>query len=468
MKPAYPSTLGLLMALWFTVPTAQAQAGPNQPCLGPECLICPALSDPQQYAEGGMKIMRFMAPGRGSWLFRSDVDLTTDFGMPAHMEPELARLISTFNRQGTEVAIVIQPTRGLMHRDKVRPDFAYGFDYAEGVANLRHFLTQLRNAGAIVPDVMNLVENPPQEEYFFRRDTHWTPAGAKATAQLVAQEVRRQPVYAGLTKSTYRTEPSVIIPKDGAHNMAFSRLCGNDFGYQYVQNFQTVPEVDEVSALFDDIPEPEVTLVGTSNSAARDEDTKQYNFDGYLKEYLSVNLMNFSLQGGGQDGALMEFLLSPSYSPSTPPKLIIWELPANYKLASEVMYRQLVPAAEGGCAARTTVLSGRAERSGYRENDRIEVLSNSGAQRQALTGADGVLDIKMSDRDLRNFYVIVYYDNGSRDKVWIRRPGIVSGGQYYLELSKAAEFRNANLLSVFIEPTQASDKPIDLEVSLCR
>lgn len=467
MKIAYLSTMCLVLALHLYTPQIHAAPTP-QACTSPECLHCPALSDPKQYETGSMKIMRYIAPGTGTWLFRSDVDLTNNFGIPTAMEPELARLISTFARYGTEVAMVVQPTRGLMHRNKVRPELAYGFDYEIASGRLRHLLNQMRNAGAIVPDVMQLLEKTDGESYFFRRDTHWTPSGAKATARLTADEIMSHPVYAKLARTSYRTEPSVIIPKDGAHNMTLSRLCGNDFGYQYVQNFQTVPEVDDVSALFGDLEEPEVVLIGTSNSAARDEDTKQYNFDGYLKEYLSTNLINFALPGAGEAGAMVEYLHSSSYSPDNAPKLLIWELPANYQLGSAKMYRQLIPAVEGGCSARTEVLAGKAERASYSEGDRIEVLSNMGSQRQSLMGADGVLDIKISDRDLRNFYVIIYYDNGSRDKVWIRRPGIVTGGQYYLELSQAPEFLDANLMSVFIEPTQASDNPIDLEVSLCR
>lgn len=467
MKIANLSIMGLLLTMSLHIPPAKA-ALPHQACTSPECLHCPALSDPKQYEAGSMKIMRYIAPGTGSWLFRSDVDLTNDFGVPTAMEPELARLISTFANYGTEVVMVVQPTRGLMHRDKIRPEFAYGFDYEIASGNLRHLLSQMRNAGAIVPDVMQLLDNTDGEDYFFRRDTHWTPSGAEATARLTADEIMRHPVYAGLTRTSYRTEPSVIIPKDGAHNMTLDHLCGNDFGYQYVQNFHTVPEVDDVSALFDDIEEPAVVLIGTSNSAARDEDTKQYNFDGYLKEYLSTNLLNFALPGAGEAGAMTEYLHSSSYSPERAPKLLIWELPANYQLGSEEMYRQLIPAVEGGCSARTELLSGKIDRSSYAEGDRIEVLSNMGDRRQPLKGAEGVLDIQMSDRDLRNFYVIVYYDNGSRDKVWIRRPGIVAGGQYYLELSRAPEFRNANLMSVFIEPTQASDQPISMEVSLCQ
>ena len=40
----------------------------------------------------------------------------------------------------------------------------------------------------------------------------------------------------------------------------------------------TVPAGDDLCALFDEQSSQEVVLVGTSNSAARDDDTKNYNF----------------------------------------------------------------------------------------------------------------------------------------------------------------------------------------------
>ena len=80
---------------------------------------------------------------------------------------------------------------------------------------------------------------------------------------------------------------------------------------------------------------------------------------------------------------------------------------------------------------------------------------------------DCQLDIRISDKNVKDFYVIVYYDNGARDKVWFRREAAVSGGQYYLELSKAKEFAGANLLSVFLEPTKPSQAATQVDTRLC-
>jgi len=466
MKRYFSLALGSLLATCAQVALAAAPAEKKEECTDLQCLICPGLSSPAEYAEGNMKLLKQIVPGRDRWLFRSEVDLTNDFGIPAAMQPEFARLMRAFASHGTQVAMAIQPTRGLMHRAQLLPGQTHGFDYQLASGNLSRFLQQMRDAGAIVPDIMSLVEQPPKD-FFFRRDHHWTPVGAQTTAKVTADAIRQHPVYAQLPRKGYTTEQSLTLYKDGTLNLGLSTICGNHFGYQFVPGYQTVPESNDAAQLFEEQPDPEIVLVGTSNSAAREDETKQFNFDGFLKDYLGSDLINYALPGAGQDGSLLEYLLSTNYNPDKAPKLIVWELPANYRLDGELTYRQLIPAVNGGCKASENVLEGKIERPSMALNDRLELLSNAGEGRKALKGLEAVLDIRISDPNIKNFYIIAYYDNGARDKVWFRREAIVTGGQYYLELSRAAEFRDANLLSVFLEPTQVVEQPFQVETKLC-
>lgn len=433
---------------------------------GKDCMSCQAMDDPASYLEGSMKMAAKLTAGRDHWLFRSEVDFSDQFGMDSAMEGEFARLVDAFAGQGTQLVMVLQPTRGLMHHDKVREDKTQGFNYPLAQANLERFLAQLRAAGAIVPDVMTLVETPPQDDYFFRRDHHWTPAGARVTARVVADELLKSGVVSQLDKTEYRTEEGRVIPKDGVLNLALQSLCGNRYSMQYVQGFRTVPVATDADALFGESATPDLALVGTSNSAVRDDEVKEYNFDGFLKEYLSLDILNFALPGSGEYGSLLQYLYSDNYSPESAPKLLLWELPANYTLSDELMYRQLIPAIKSKGSDRPPLIERRLEGRAVEVGQRIELLSNSGNSRIGLPPKGSYLDIQIADPALKEFYIIVYYDDGSRDKVWIRREMIVSGGQYFLELSRAPEFRKANLLSVFLEPTQGLAEPTDIEVRL--
>ncbi|WP_416638841.1 alginate biosynthesis protein AlgX [Pseudomonas sp. OHS18] len=108
------------------------------------------------------------------------------------------------------------------------------------------------------------------------------------------------------------------------------------------------------------------------------------------------------------------------------------------------------------------------QRPSLKVNDRIELLSNAGDKRQDLRNAKAFIDLKISDKSVKDFYLITYYDNGARDKVWMRRQAAVTGGQYYLELSPSADYKDANLLSVFLETTAPLASPTSLEAKICR
>jgi poly(beta-D-mannuronate) lyase len=112
------------------------------------------------------------------------------------------------------------------------------------------------------------------------------------------------------------------------------------------------------------------------------------------------------------------------------------------------------------------VLGSKLQRPALKVGERIELLSNAGSTRQALSGAQGFLDIRLSDKNVRDFASSSITTTAPATGV-LRREAAVSGGQYYLELSKAPEFAGANLLSVFLEPTKAGTAATDVETRLC-
>jgi len=469
---AAASALTLLVSAGPVQADSTKATGTAEPC--DDCLICEKISDPASYAEGQMKSLERIVPGKDTWLFRSNFDLQESFGMPAGLEADLPRFIGKLNQGGTDLAIVLQPTRGLVHRDKLRDDTPFNWQAARD--SYVAFEAQLRRQGAIVPELVSLIDNPPGFEYFFRRDHHWTPQGARITAGLVAQALKADPVYDRLDAQTeFVSAMSIIIPKDGTMNSALRYLCGNGYGNQHVQGYETSSkEGGDASALFGEAETPEIVLIGSSNSAVRDQQQKHYNFDGFLREYLQADMLNYALQGSGEIGSLQQYLHSSDYDPAAPPKLIIWENPVNYSLSDPLFYRQLIPAISGECSAANTVMQQTASipvidpamEEGQRP--RIEALNNSGSKLKSLRNFSGYLDLHFSDPAIKDFYIITYYDNGQRDKVWIRRPNIVDGQQYFLELSRDPQLTSANLLSVLVEPTEGTTQPSEITVKLCK
>ena len=89
--------------------------------------------------------------------------------------------------------------------------------------------------------------------------------------------------------------------------------------------------------LFADLPEPQIVLVGTSNSKGR----LKFNFDGFLAHYVGAAVNNKAKSGGGFGGALKDYLSSEDFKQS-PPKVLVWEIPGYYSLNETAFFDDLL------------------------------------------------------------------------------------------------------------------------------
>ncbi|MCH3032038.1 hypothetical protein K3W77_14875, partial [Listeria monocytogenes] len=71
-----------------------------------------------------------------------------------------------------------------------------------------------------------------------------------------------------------------LLSKLGTFHKAAAQLCGNSYATQYVDRFETAPVgASDSGDLFGDGGNPQIALVGTSNSGPA------YNFAGFLEEF---------------------------------------------------------------------------------------------------------------------------------------------------------------------------------------
>ena len=85
--------------------------------------------------------------------------------------------------------------------------------------------------------------------------------------------------------------------------------------------------VNASADLFGDAPLP-VALIGTSYSAKR-----EFHFEGFLKHALQADVLNASLVGQGPF-APMDTFLADLDALSTPPSLVLWEIPERFLTSS--------------------------------------------------------------------------------------------------------------------------------------
>lgn len=310
---------------------------------------CAALLDDKSYT-GDFEQFKYMIAGRDSWVFRSRQDLKTKFDVSPADVAIHQEFASILKGKGIDLVLVYIPTRGMLASQYLLRQTPHdkNYDVAAAIASYDNAIKTLREGGVhIVGDSHPAAPNL----YFNHADQHWTTIGAHSMAKSVATYVKaRLPVYAQLPAQAFTTTEGSKTSYDGRFGEFIKRPCKFRPHYESDVLVDTKPAGDAGSAqaLLSDPKMASVVLVGTSNSK-RDEFNS--NFDGYLKQELSLDVYNAAMPGGGMDDSLLNYLVSPQFK-KTPPKILIWEIPGYYDLggaAMEQTLKQAVASVAGVC-----------------------------------------------------------------------------------------------------------------------
>jgi alginate biosynthesis protein AlgX len=435
------------LAAWAQEPVAEPRYV-VEPC----CDLCPQASSRAAYNTRYLESFATLIQGKDGWLFRSD-DLRSTFGPDDSGYQQLKRLHSALKRRGTDLVVIYQPTRALMHADKLPKSARTGYN-----ADLARFsysvtLKRFREAGLIVPDLTQLLREPAEPPYYFRGDNHWTPYGAQRAARLVADTIRQLPVYGRLPKGQFTTERMGQMAKQGSLYKAAAMICGSGYAEQYVDRFATTS--GNGGDLFGEQQIPPVTFVGTSNG------NSDYNFAGFLSEYLGVDVLNAAVHGLGH-GALLQYLPSPEFQ-RAPPKVLIWELQPNHNLSQRNFWRQAVPLVQNGCEGRA-ILSNRVEMKGARS----EVLFNGGGKVLPLHSRNHLIDLRFDDASVREIEAVIWYTNGSKETVDLKySPYLEAAGRFVVELRDDPGWADRTFMSLDLRHPTTLKTAVGVTAKLC-
>ncbi|MCG8609291.1 MAG: hypothetical protein MI864_02030 [Pseudomonadales bacterium] len=439
-----------------------AQEWPEPAVLETSQYLCKEAHRREAYNTEFLQLFTTLVQGKDDWLFRTDVELGHEFGPAESALPELQRFNDALQSMGTTLIVVSQPTRGLVHRNKLPDDSYYIYDYERAAKAFSESRDRFRAAGIFTPDLTALLDEDEPDSFFFKRDHHWSPYGAQRTAQLVAEEIKQHPLYADLPKKEYTTRRIGYLRKDGSLGVAASKICGIQ------QNIQTVPELvtetaetdSEAVDLFSDDGEPMVAIVGTSNTKG----SVNYNFAGYLQEYLSVDILNEAMAGGSFNGALDQYLPSPLFQDS-PPVFLIWEVPVYHQLSNEAFYRQMIPAVYNGCEQQKTVL----QRKVKLKPGNNQLFHNARGGVLPLISKDYMVDLQFSDSRIYKFKTIFWYLNGKKEKVQIdRNPRVRHEGRYFIELSQKPRWAEETFLSLELDMPETLPSGTTVVAKMCQ
>lgn len=230
---------------------------------------------------------------------------------------ELASAHSALDAMGIALVPVIVPDKARIYAQDLGRARSDDLIARYGVA-----LNTITEMGLTSPDLRDaFYAGTSNGDVFMRTDTHWSPQGAELAAKQIAETLKQHPAE--------RQEFLTLVLQD-------QPFRGDLISYADTGPFQpfvgpqteTLPviettAVDPVDDLFGDVEIP-VALVGTSYSART-----EFNFEGYLKQETGLDLINYAVSGTGPFAPMRDFLNSDDLK-STPPQIVIWEIPERY------------------------------------------------------------------------------------------------------------------------------------------
>ena len=417
----------LIAAFWIFLSPAYAQDS---------ALHCPALDNPKTYKDN--ESYRYLVVGgeNKNWIFRSRKDLKQDFTFTPETINKFSKLNRILKSKGKTLHIVMPPTRGVAHANKIPTDskFIGNFDSDKADTTFKESLNDLQKAGISVSDF----NNTPQDtlnNFYYRRDHHWTPIGAQYSAQQTAILLKKfQDDLDTQQFTTEETDKKIEIK--GSFEQFIEKICNTDIPNQTTSEVKTFGEGD----LFGDESKAAIALIGTSNTT---EPAPSYaNFAGYLREFIQSDVENLSIQGAGIFTPMGAYLASQDYTEGSHTH-VIWELASHYDFNGKEfapVFRQIIPAAAGDCGDKAI----------HKAKHKIEGTKLTLLNKE-ITSDNHYLHLKFDTLTKKDLAVSIKFNDSKSERFRFKREGrYPHEGIYFLDLDAYGD-KTINTISLLLD-----------------
>ena len=402
----------------------------------------------------------FLTPGNNGYLFYSGDFSPNNFAMDGRTQYYL-QLDRALKSKGIQLIVAPLPSRTIVYPeelDRNQPlQSAYSTDAAR--ENYKKSFQRLSDQGLKTTDLLSAALSQRQTNdakgLYFTRDYHWTSEGAKLYAQATAREIMKFEAYKNLKKEKFSNK--YIRSENAESRLAYllQQVCGTKTPPEKINVYETTRAGGNLLGN-DAYP---VVMIGSSYSAE-----PKYNFEGFLKEALSSNVLNAAVSGGGYNASLEAYFLSEAYNKQKP-KFLIWEFAASMTPWDQTALREIIPSVYGDCTTSEAIMENKTTLqdgpTSILKNTDTGIATNIAASIDASTD---FISIKFADKTLLNFDLNLKFDDGQQETVQIvRSERIPNQGQFFLKLSE--EF-TGNLSEVTVIPGKKSKGAVAAKI--CR
>lgn len=280
---------------------------------------------PKKYAKRGP----FHTDAQTGWIVGSD-QLKGNFAVTDEAVVLWTEIVAAFESKGVTLTALVAPPRPLFAPHMLT---AMGYDANKVQAGFTSYLSALNAAGIAAPDLSSFVG---EADYYFARDTHWTPKGAALSAAMLAETLTGEATSTILKDVQF----SDSYTEKGSLSTVVEKTCGARPNAEVVAS-PVYSKQGDASVLLADTSDPAIALVGTSFSDRYQRDA--YQVAGALSHSLQASVDNYSVTGGGLVGAMEAFITSGALDEGRY-KTVIWETPYTAPLTNVSGLRQILGA----------------------------------------------------------------------------------------------------------------------------
>jgi len=258
--------------------------------------------------------------GCGNWLFLTDeleIHPGREQSLMRHMA--IVRKVAAFlGRRNIGLVVALVPDKS-----RVEASHLCGVDRPPELAGrYGQALTALDGSAVRVPtvDLLQPIAALPGER-FYRTDTHWNEAGAKAAAGAIAASLRKwglapnQAAEFHVTREKMHERVGDLIRLAGLDRVPWPLRPRGDM----VAESRIEESAKAGTGILDETPTPQLVEIGTSFS-------RRANFTDYLGMALGAPVADMAKDGGGLTSAAIAYFTDPAFT-KTPPRVIVWEVP---------------------------------------------------------------------------------------------------------------------------------------------
>ncbi|MFN7125250.1 MAG: alginate O-acetyltransferase [Allorhizobium sp.] len=278
--------------------------------------------------------------GEDGWFFSAEEFKSVSSADITAAVDRIAEVQRDLDARGIRLVLAPLPAKSDIYAEEV-PSLVRGPAMAEAY---NAFASALKDRGIVTADTRPaLLAAKPFGEVFLKSDTHWSPSGAKATAEAVQTSLQ----VAGITLPSESVTAQWQTPVSLWGDLT-KFVTSPDYAPTVGLTQESVPiyrttvsaATDGADIFGDDTAVP-VMLVGTSYSA-----NENWSFADFLRQSLRADVVNVAKEGLGPGVPMMDLLAGVALDETTP-TVVVWEFPIRY-LGTKTLWQRDGDAKAGG------------------------------------------------------------------------------------------------------------------------